>query len=621
METKAFSMQSPEAIAKQYGGNKQKIAQAMQLGIIDPTAGTLAGMFIDRMRAAAQAEQAPQQTVAQKTFAPPAPPQQQMPQQQQMPPQAPPQAGLGATPPAGQAPPMGMAAGGMVAFADGGMGMPSGGLPSLQVPDDMFNSSLGNSGDDQQYADGGIVSFADGGPDPLAWMKSKVTSPYGQRSAGMHQGVDFGVGSGTPIGVPVGGTVVVAKKDDINGNYVVVQHPDGSRSSYSHLSGFNVKEGDPVNAGDILGLSGSTGRVRSSTGGDGSHLHFGVRDAERNRIDPAGFLKNPSLSGVAKDNAAPASAPATGGTRVPTLANYVEPDLTKNLESDAVAGMSFYDKYAPQTRKAADMLTKEADRLSDPETVKKQERDDKWMALAEFGFKLAGSNSPYFLQAVGEAATASLPGMKADKKEREARRLDAIKMYAQAEGITNEMASKRVTAGMSFAKDKLEIKDRSIARVADLAKAAANDATQIEVANINRDSALEVAKERTATEIKASEKLTNAERLKLQAQLALIPQQATENVDSRLTSDSIYQNLEGKDGTELQQKRTAYRAKLIATEEARLVAAINALIGPPAGTPPPATANTPKEGQKSVATDGRKIIYKNGRWEFIEKKS
>ena len=268
---------------------------------------------------------------------------------------------------------------------------------------------------------------------------------------------------------------------------------------------------------------------------------------------------------------------------MPTLANYVEPDLTKDLESDAVAGMAFYDKYAPQTRKAADMLTKEADRLSDPATVKKQERDDKWMALAEFGFKLAGSNSPYFLQAVGEAANATLPGMKADKKEREARRLDAIKMYAQAEGITNEMASKRVTAGMSYAKDKLEIKDRSIARVADLAKSAASNATQLEVVDRQVAGNLAVAKENVRGQIDASTKLSNAERLKLQAQLAKIPQQATENVDARLASNAAYQQLKGKDSTELQQKKTAFRAQEIVAEQARLVAAIQALIGPTSG--------------------------------------
>ena len=48
METKAYKIQAPEQIAKDYGGNKQKIAEAMTLGVVDPTAGTLAGMFIDR---------------------------------------------------------------------------------------------------------------------------------------------------------------------------------------------------------------------------------------------------------------------------------------------------------------------------------------------------------------------------------------------------------------------------------------------------------------------------------------------------------------------------------------------------------------------------------------------
>ena len=555
METKAFSMQSPEAIAKQYGGNKQKIAQAMQLGIIDPTAGTLAGMFIDRMRAAAQAEQAPQQTVAQQVFAPPAPPQQQMPQQQQMPPQAPPQAGLGATPPAGQAPPMGMAAGGMVAFADGG------GLPSLQVPDDMFNSSLGNSGDDQQYADGGIVSFAAGSPgmldlyDDVEQQESggnqNAVSPAGAR--GVMQLMP-GTMKDPGFGVPTMAELRARGLSEEAANRLVGQ---------KYLEAMYKKYGNKTTA--LMAYNWGPGNTDKwlASGADPKKVPSETRN----------YVKS-----VMGGNAAPASAPATGGTRVPTLANYVEPDLTKDLESDAVAGMAFYDKYAPQTRKAADMLTKEADRLSDPATVKKQERDDKWMALAEFGFKLAGSNSPYFLQAVGEAANATLPGMKADKKEREARRLDAIKMYAQAEGITNEMASKRVTAGMSYAKDKLEIKDRSIARVADLAKSAASNATQLEVVDRQVAGNLAVAKEQTKAAITSSEKLDNAAKINLQAQLAKVPQQATDNVDSRLTSDQGYINRKGKPA-----EQAAYRAQLIAAEEARLVAAIQALIGPTSG--------------------------------------
>lgn len=171
METKPFTMQSPEQIAKDYAGNKQKIAEAMQMGIIDPTAGTLAGMFIDRMRSAAQQEAVPQQTVAQQVFAPPAPP-------------APP-AGLGATPQAAAMPPMGpppemgmppqemappqmdMGApqGEMPMMAEGGMVPPyasGGGLSDVPIPDGMFDEPS-NGGFGDGYAGGGMVAFADGG--------------------------------------------------------------------------------------------------------------------------------------------------------------------------------------------------------------------------------------------------------------------------------------------------------------------------------------------------------------------------------------------------------------------------------------------------------------------------
>jgi hypothetical protein len=154
METKPYSLQSPEQIAKDYGGNKQKIAEAMQMGIIDPTAGTMAAMFIDRMRSAAQTEAAPQQTVAQQIFAPPAPP------------AAP--AGLGATPqaaamPAPSAPPpMGMPSG--PGMAMGGMVPPyasGGGLSDLPLPDGMFDEPS-NGGFNDGYRGGGLVAFAAG---------------------------------------------------------------------------------------------------------------------------------------------------------------------------------------------------------------------------------------------------------------------------------------------------------------------------------------------------------------------------------------------------------------------------------------------------------------------------
>lgn len=156
---KPFSIQSPESIAETYGGNKQKIAQAAQMGIVDPTAAVMAGMFIDRMRSAQMQESGQQPTVAQQVMggAPASPP-------------VPPSGGLGATPqaappmapqqpmPAPQGAPVGMADGGSIYAAP----YTQGGLDSLPVPDTMFDESR-NGGFDDGYAGGGLVAFAGGG--------------------------------------------------------------------------------------------------------------------------------------------------------------------------------------------------------------------------------------------------------------------------------------------------------------------------------------------------------------------------------------------------------------------------------------------------------------------------
>lgn len=167
METKPYRIQSPEDIAKDYGGNKQKIAQAMQLGIVDPTAGVLAGMFIDKMRAGQMQEMVPQQTVAQQIMAPqPAAP--QMPAgglgatpqaAPQMAPQMPPQAAPSMDPSAmGAAPPQGMAEGGLYEAPY----MKGGGLSELPVPDTMFDEQR-----DGSYGGGGLVAFREGSPGTL----------------------------------------------------------------------------------------------------------------------------------------------------------------------------------------------------------------------------------------------------------------------------------------------------------------------------------------------------------------------------------------------------------------------------------------------------------------------
>lgn len=167
MDTKPYNLQSPEAIAKEYSGNKMKIAQAAQLGLVDPTAAVLAGMFIDRMRGAQQQEQAPQRTVAQQVLAPT--------------PQAPAGAGLGATPQAAQ-----LAA----AYPEQGAPPPipgptmptqepvmaaDGGLMSLPVDDAMFEPA---------YKEGGIVAFAAGSQEPI--QGSAVSQEEADRAAALN---------------------------------------------------------------------------------------------------------------------------------------------------------------------------------------------------------------------------------------------------------------------------------------------------------------------------------------------------------------------------------------------------------------------------------------------------
>ena len=105
-----------------------------------------------------------------------------------------------------------------------------------------------------------------------------------------HGGIDIAVYWGNPILAATDGTVVYAYDDgdlgesDLRwtyGTFVVVQSPDGKyRTYYAHMSRRAVGVGDTVKQGDVVGYSGNTGRVSSSSTGKyaGTHLHFEVRE-------------------------------------------------------------------------------------------------------------------------------------------------------------------------------------------------------------------------------------------------------------------------------------------------------------------------------------------------------
>jgi murein DD-endopeptidase MepM/ murein hydrolase activator NlpD len=94
-----------------------------------------------------------------------------------------------------------------------------------------------------------------------------------------HPGIDIAVAMGTPIRVAGGGTVAQTGSDPEYGLFVLVDHPDGYQTMYGHTSRLLVSAGDEVNAGQVIALSGSTGRSTAP------HLHFEIRRGGRS-IDP-----------------------------------------------------------------------------------------------------------------------------------------------------------------------------------------------------------------------------------------------------------------------------------------------------------------------------------------------
>ena len=100
----------------------------------------------------------------------------------------------------------------------------------------------------------------------------------GVRTQGLHgyNSIDIGIPTGSTLYAAAAGQVILAKSSGYNGGYgkyIIISHYNGTQTVYGHLSALNVKVGDVVYKGQVIGKTGNTGR---STG---PHLHFEVRGA------------------------------------------------------------------------------------------------------------------------------------------------------------------------------------------------------------------------------------------------------------------------------------------------------------------------------------------------------
>lgn len=100
-----------------------------------------------------------------------------------------------------------------------------------------------------------------------------------------HQGMDIAAKEGLPVKASADGEVVTAYPDLFySGNVIVIDHGSGLQTIYAHLKDMNVKRGDKVKQGDIIGTVGKTGRAT------GPHLHWGA-SWQNIRFNPQSLLK------------------------------------------------------------------------------------------------------------------------------------------------------------------------------------------------------------------------------------------------------------------------------------------------------------------------------------------
>lgn len=125
---------------------------------------------------------------------------------------------------------------------------------------------------------------------PVLPVSGSMTSGYGERihpiygDTRFHSGVDLSAEEGTPVLAVLDGEVVGVGVGEQSGNYVKLRHAGNRETLYCHLSAVNVKTGETVRKGDVVGFVGHTGFAT------GPHLHFELH-VDGEKTDPTAFLE------------------------------------------------------------------------------------------------------------------------------------------------------------------------------------------------------------------------------------------------------------------------------------------------------------------------------------------
>ncbi len=170
----------------------------------------------------------------------------------------------------------------------GGAPMMTGGAPRVSTSFSRQGAFGGRTRRGSQYEEAGAPSSGiittPGGP-TAAPTTGTFTSGFGPRWGTMHYGIDIAAPIGTPIYAVKDGKVIDSGPASGFGNWIRIQHDDGTITTYGHMSTLSAQVGDEVRAGDYIAGMGSEGQ---STG---SHLHFEVTDPSGTRVDPLPWLQ------------------------------------------------------------------------------------------------------------------------------------------------------------------------------------------------------------------------------------------------------------------------------------------------------------------------------------------